>query len=445
MTNIVRKYSTGEMAFFAAYDRHKDELPQGVAEQSRIDALNWIKSNGIPTKRVESYHYSDLRRKFSKAQNYQMSDTQISFAEIKSRPSIAAFDHVNYVPIVFMDGKLRLDLSDISKIEEKISLHSLGAMVTADRLPECLAYDFKSAKRDNAVDNLTRVMWRDGIILRIKQSIASDLPIHLIFVSTGKTDAAHFSRHSLLLAANSSATLIESHINLTNDVSFNLHHFTSMLSENSELTHFTLNSENKNAVNICRTHGIYSDGVKLNSISLAVGGAWSRREGDLICNGSGMDLKLSGAVLASAEQHVDNSYVVHHKLPENTSFQRFKNVVDDKAHAIFQGKVIVSIDAQKTDGQQMAQTILLSDDAEISCKPELEIYADDVECAHGATVGALDEDMLFYLRARGIPLKTAQRLLIHAFISEITDPLFDNLKQAADSLITKWLSQHLDN
>lgn len=427
MSTELRKYSTGELAFFAAFDAQQAELPEA---KGRDAACAWLKQNGIATKRVESYHYSDLRRQFGKKQNYGATTANVSLDEINSHPAIAAFADVKYKRIIFVDGTLRLDLSDI------------GTSLTAEK-PSWVADNLTRLDNQNHVDNLTRSLWRDGICLSLTQS--SDTPIHLIFVSSGQSDNAQFNRHYIEVANGVSATIIESHINLTDATSFNLHHFNFKLDAGANLTHLVINGENENATNICRTEGDYADNVVLNSSAFAIGGGWSRREGDLYCNGSDMDLKISGAVLAGGDQHVDNTYIVHHKLPRNISFQRFKNVVDDKAHAIFQGKVIVAIDAQQTDGQQMSQTILLCDDASISTKPELEIYADDVECAHGATVGALDADMLFYLRARGIPKKTAQKLLIHAFIAEIADELPAALNAAADKLITVWLDAHMDS
>lgn len=426
MTVKNRKHSTGELALFAAFDAQQNDLPK---TEGRTLAYAWLKDNGIATKRVESYHYSDLRSQFSKAQSYGAAKANVSLADIKAHPTIAAFDEAEYQSIIFVDGQLRQDLSD------------LGSSLI-DNQSAWIAENLAQADNQNHVDNLTRAMWHDGICLALHKS--SDKPIHLIFANSGQSDITHFNRHYIELAANVSATLIESHINLDDSPSFNLHHFKFKLNKAAKLTHFVVNGENKKAVNICRTDGDYADNVELNSSLLSIGGAWTRREGDLYCNGSNMDLKVSGAVLAGGEQHVDNTYIVHHTLPENISFQRFKNVIDDKAHAIFQGKVIVAIDAQKTDGQQMSQSILLSDDAAISTKPELEIYADDVECAHGATVGALDAEMLFYLRARGIPKKVAQKLLIHAFIAEISDDLPEALNIAADKLITVWLNAHLE-
>lgn len=442
MTKNIRKYSAGEQAFFAAFEQYKTELPN--IGQSRINAIEWLKDNGIATKRVEAYHYSDLRRQFSKGQNYASAQSNINIEEIKAHPTIAAFEGVSYASIIFVDGKLRLDLSDITKVAEQIKISSLANAADNNHLQTNILLNFNREVNGNPVDNLTRAMWRDGICLSIRQSLPDDAPLHIIFVDSGQSDAAHFNRHYIQILEGKSATIIESHINLTDQASLNLHHFSHILYAKAKLTHLVVNGENENATNICRYEGVYGDEAKLNATSLNIGGGWTRREGDLYCNGSGMDLKISGAVLAGGKQHVDNTFVLHHKMPENISFQRFKNVVDDQARAIFQGKVIVAIDAQKTDGQQMVQTILLSDNAEISVKPELEIYADDVECAHGATVGALDADMLFYLRARGIPKRQAQKLLIHAFIAEIADELPEVLSQAADKLISVWLNQHLD-
>ncbi len=414
----MKKQTSGETALFTAFDAIIAPV------KSRIDAHEWLTKNGIPNKRVEAYHYSDLKKQFTKSLDYTQPKTTINLDDITEHPSIAAFKHLNAPYILFIDGKLRLDISDISAIKHQISLKSSADTAASD---------------NNPINHLTQLMWREGIELNIEETLSH--PIHLIFASS--TSAINFSRHFINLAAKTHATIIESHISLNNNSSFNLHHFNTVLNNNSNLTHLSINTENSQSTNVCRTHGSYANNTTLNATTINIGGGWVRREGDLFCNGTGINQTINGATLAGENQHIDNSYIIHHIQPENTSYQHFKNIVDDKAHVIFQGKVIVSLDAQKTDGQQMAQSILLSDDAQISCKPELEIYADDVECAHGATIGALDDDMLFYLRARGIAKHKAEKLLIQAFISEISDKLPDALKTAVDTLTQKWLDKHL--
>ena len=432
MKQNIRKHSAGELAFFSAFDAQKTSFPGLV--NNRQSAIAWLQQNGIATKRVDAYHYSDLRRQFAKSQAYTLDTTtestaQVSLNDINAHPTIAAFTDLDYEAIIFVDGALRLDLSTAKNLQS-----------TAQEKSTWVAENLAREVNENNVDNLTRAMWRDGVSLNIVEN--TQKPLHLIFGSSG--DAATFNRHYIHVAAGVTATIIESHINFGDEASFNCHHFNLKLSQGAKLTHFATNGENHQATNICRTEGDFADDVVLETTTLAIGGGWVRREGDLYCNGSNMNLKISGAVLAGGAQHIDNTFILHHKLPQNISLQRFKNVVDDKAHAIFQGKVIVSPDAQQTDGQQMVHTILLSDHAEISTKPELEIYADDVECAHGATVGALDADMLFYLRARGIPLKQAQKMLIHAFIADIAAEMPEALNAAADQLVTTWLDQHLE-
>ncbi|NRA89288.1 MAG: hypothetical protein HRU28_18305, partial [Rhizobiales bacterium] len=269
MTKTIRKYSSGELAFFAAFEQHKDDLPQGDNAASRQLAVDWLKTNGIATKRVESYHYSDLRKQFSKKQNYANSAANISFDDVKSHPTIAAFDDSQYAPVVFVDGKLRLDLSDISAVVDKINVSSLAELTASNKLPASLATNFAKDDNQNAIDNLTRVMWRDGLVLSVKQDIAEDLPIFMIFVTTGQNDQAQFNRHYIMLEQNVKATIIEAHINLNDAPSLNLHHFNYNLDAKSNLTHFVVNGENKSATNICRTDGVYADKVILNSTALS--------------------------------------------------------------------------------------------------------------------------------------------------------------------------------
>jgi Fe-S cluster assembly protein SufD len=195
------------------------------------------------------------------------------------------------------------------------------------------------------------------------------------------------------------------------------------------------------AINI--SSGLVTVGArsKVNFFGLTSGGRVSRYQGFVTLAGEGSDLSVNGVNLLKESQHGDMTLVVDHAVPNCTSREVFRAVVDDRAHSVFQGKIIVRPDAQKTDGKMMTRALLLSDDAEADNKPELEIFADDVTCGHGAAIGALDESLLFYLRARGLSEKEAQTLLIQAFVGEAIESIADDgLRDAVIASAERWLA-----
>jgi Fe-S cluster assembly protein SufD len=180
--------------------------------------------------------------------------------------------------------------------------------------------------------------------------------------------------------------------------------------------------------------------AKLNMFNMTSGGAVSRLQGFFNLAGEGSELSVNGVNLLKSRQHGDTTLVVDHAVPHCLSREIFRAVVDDRAHSVFQGRIIVRPDAQKTDGKMMTRALLLSDEAEADNKPELEIFADDVTCGHGATAGALDDSLLFYLRARGLPEKEAQALLIQAFVGEAIEGIADDkLRELAMAQAERWL------
>jgi Fe-S cluster assembly protein SufD len=194
------------------------------------------------------------------------------------------------------------------------------------------------------------------------------------------------------------------------------------------------------AINI--TNAIFTIGAKsrLNTLNMTTGGGVSRYQGYLAFAGEGAQVTANGVSLLKGRQHADNTLFLDHAVPNCFSREIFRSVIDDRAHSVFQGRIMVRPDAQKTDAKMMTRALLLSDEAEADNKPELEIFADDVTCGHGATTGALDESLLFYLRARGLSEKEAQALLIQAFVGEAVEQIAsDGLRELAISAAQRWL------
>jgi Fe-S cluster assembly protein SufD len=236
-------------------------------------------------------------------------------------------------------------------------------------------------------------------------------------------------------------TLVESFVAAEGAKSYQAHDAVILsIGDGAELSQVRLVADAADAVNITSQILTVGAKAKINLFNMTSGGHLSRLQGFMTLAGEGSELAVNGVNLLKGTQHGDTTLVVDHAVPGCTSREVFRAVVDDRAHSVFQGRIIVRPDAQKTDGKMMTRALLLSDEAEADNKPELEIFADDVTCGHGATAGALDDSLLFYLRARGLAEKEAQALLIQAFVGEAIEAIADDgLREAAMAVAERWL------
>jgi Fe-S cluster assembly protein SufD len=279
----------------------------------------------------------------------------------------------------------------------------------------------------------------DGARLRISGN--ADTPIELLFVSTDAAPRTIATRNVIEIEKEASVTVIETHVgdgtylaNCVTEIS---------LGESAKLDRIKVELESGEAIHLSHTHVTLARNSVLNDFTLTSGAGVNRQNGTVEFQGQGIDAKVSGAFMLGGEQHADTRLVIDHQQPHCTSRELFKCVMDDHARGIFQGKVMVRKDAQKTDGKQSSHALLLSETAEFDAKPELEIFADDVVCGHGATSGDLNHDHLFYLMSRGIPEAEAKSLLIAAFVGEAFDVVaHEGIKEALVKFSRKWLTQH---
>ena len=294
-------------------------------------------------------------------------------------------------------------------------------------------------KVDEPVITMNTAFETGGARLRISGN--ADTPIELLFVSTNAAARTIATRNVIKIAKEASATIIETHVGegayLSNSVT------EIVLGESSKLDRVKVELEAEDSIHLSHTHVTLAKNCVLNDFTLTSGARVNRQNGTVEFQGQGIDAKVSGAFMLGGKQHADTRLVIDHQQPHCTSRELFKCVMDDHARGIFQGKVMVRKDAQKTDGKQSSHALLLSETAEFDAKPELEIFADDVVCGHGATAGDLNHDHLFYLMSRGIPAAEAKSLLIAAFVGEAFDVVsHDGIKEALVKFSRKWLTQH---
>ncbi|MCK5749582.1 MAG: Fe-S cluster assembly protein SufD [Oricola sp.] len=413
--------TAAETALVGQFGAQFGSLP-GNAEvvKLRDRAIQAIKENGLPTRRVEAWHYTDLRRLLAKLPGYA--------------PSGEAQD-----PERIVDGAARLVLRN-GKVAATESVESL----TVRSMSDALRADVSGVTmNDHGVHDATGLInsafVTDGFVINVESGAKIAKPVELQSLHEG--GQVHV-RNSVTIGEGASVTVFDRHAGSDTDVLETA--VTELkLRKGAEALWVTIQETGDAATHLSQMNVTLEEDAKLTLFIVNLSGKVVRQEinGDVV--GEGADLTFRAVNLIGDDAHCDITLSLGHLVPNTTSTETVRNVVTGKAQGVFQGQIRVDRIAQKTDAQMACNTLLLSDDAGFSTKPELEIFADDVVCAHGATVAEIDEDHLFYLMARGISEKTARGLLIKAFVTEIVEELENEpLIEALEARIDRWLEVH---
>jgi Fe-S cluster assembly protein SufD len=430
MNVVLAKTETGRMVD-SIFTVARGRLPGTgkVAEVRRV-AFEAFERAGLPYRRIEEWKYTDLRTLMREVK--PLADRPDASALERAKAALKSAHVAGATRLVLVDGIFVPELSD-----------AVPAGVHVRTLREALeggAGELLETTVNDAMVSLNAALATDGVVVDVADGLALASPVHIVHVATASSASA-FTRSQVRIGKGARATLVEHFIAAAGAKAYQAHDAMLLsLDDGAELTQVRLMADSMDAVNI--TSGIFRVGanVKFNLFNLTAGGAVSRFQGFVTLAGEGSELVANGVNLLGGTQHGDTTLVVDHAVPQCVSREIFRAVVDDRAHSVFQGRIIVRPDAQKTDGKMMTRALLLSDEAEADNKPELEIFADDVTCGHGATSGALDESLLFYLRARGLPEKEAQALLIQAFVGEAIEGIAnDDLREAVTITAQRWL------
>jgi Fe-S cluster assembly protein SufD len=289
---------------------------------------------------------------------------------------------------------------------------------------------------------LNSAMMTDGLVIDVADGAVLTQPLHVVHIAGGAVPSAMFTRSLLQIGKSASATLVESYIAADGAKVYQAHDsLVISIGDNARLDHIRLTEDSREAFNISSSVVTLGAHAHFNTFGLTSGANVSRYQATIAFAGEGSKVETNGVSLLNGRQHADTTLFMDHAVPNCSSREIFRAVVDDRGHSVFQGRIIVQPKAQKTDAKMMTRALLLSDEAEADNKPELEIFADDVTCGHGATTGALDESLLFYLRARGLSEKEAQALLIQAFVGEAIESIVnDNLRELAVGAAERWLA-----
>jgi Fe-S cluster assembly protein SufD len=284
---------------------------------------------------------------------------------------------------------------------------------------------------------------KDGAFVCIPKGAVIEEPIYILFVSSGTSSPTiTHPRNLVILEDNSQATIIEDYISLADDVYFSNSVTEVVAGQNSVLNHYMIERESKRAFNVSTIRFQQSRSSSVTLHSALLGGALVRNNVHPVMVGEGSQCVINGLFMPTGRQHMDNYMRVEHASPHCDSRQLYKGILDGRSHGVFHGRIIVHKNAQKTDAKQTNKNLLLSDEAQIDTKPQLEIYADDVKCTHGATIGQLDQNAIFYLRSRGVDEETSRALLLLAFASESLERMrAEPIRRGLEELVSKRFTQ----
>lgn len=401
--------------------RHPAELPAGAAwvDGLRAAGLASFERQGLPHPRQEAWRFTPLKP----LQLHAWTPARTADTPAEAALELAGHDG----PVAtLVDGRLDPARTHATGLADGVRLLPLADALASDReLLEPLLAQLARAD-DDPFTALNQARLADGLLVHVPAGVDAGATLHLRVAATaGRAGTLVAPRIVVLLEEGAKLRLVEDHFTLGEEPVLSLPVLEISLGEGARLEHAGLWRTAAGQLTLQRSAARLAAGARLDSHLMCVGRGLLRHHPGAALRGAGAHAGYHGLVAAGAGTLVDNHSEIEHLVPDTTSEERFRHVLDGDARAVFAGRVLVARDAQRTDAAQDNRTLLLSRDATIDTMPQLEIYADDVKCSHGATVGQLDEDQLFYLRTRGVPVAVARELLTFAFANEVVEELFD--------------------
>jgi Fe-S cluster assembly protein SufD len=400
----------------------------------RAGAISRFKTERFPTTRDEEFKFTPVGSVADRAFEPGFEFTpRLDAAAITAVRQSFEIPGLSASELVFVNGVFSETLSRLQPMPKGVRVTSLAALLAVE--PELLAPWITRAIKfeTQAFTALNTAFLADGAVIILPDNAVVEQPIHVVYATQpGATPTVSHPRTLVIAGRHSQARIIETFVGEGT-------YFTNAVTEflgadGSHVDHYRVERESFEASHISSTHIRLSRAATFSSHGITLGGGLVRNDINAVLDGEGITCTVNGLYLVDGHRLVDNHTTIDHAKPHCESHELFKGILDDSGRGVFNGKIFVRQDAQKTDAKQTNQVLLLSDNATINTKPQLEIFADDVKCTHGATIGQLAEDQLFYLRARGIGIDEARAILVHAFASHIVEridiePLRDQLEQ----------------
>ena len=432
--------AVGADSYAAQFAAVKQAAVSGPLGSLREDAFRCFDRLGFPTTRLEEWRFTNIA---------PIAETvfQAPTAAVGLDREVLDTLHVprsGGPEIVFVNGHFSPELSDASGLSPGVRVRSLAAVTAGEAgSPDVVTARLGRLARfeNHAFTALNTAFLRDGAVIEVDGGVVIEQPIHLLFVSSSAAVPVLSQPRVLLVAgAGSEVRVVESHAG-AGDAPYLSNAVTEVsAADNAVVDHYTVVREADAAFHVGNLAVRLGRAANFSSHAITAGGAIVRNEAGVVLGGEGGECTLNGLYLANGRQLVDNQTTMDHSMPHCDSHELYKGILDGRSRAVFNGKIIVRLDAQKTDARQSNKALLLSEDAQITTKPQLEIFADDVKCTHGATVGQLDRDALFYLRSRALSEAQARQLLIHAFAADLLGHIkVEAIRRQLDALLLERL------
>jgi Fe-S cluster assembly protein SufD len=402
-------------------DQHGAFLKQEASapswlSQLRQKGLETFTRLGIPNRRIEDWRFTNVAGLTDRTYDL-MPPVTSSDHQVETLLQRATLDSEAY-RLVFINGRFSAEWSAATDLPSGVVIENLAGSIRS------LPNEIQGILCDNLdIDDspfaaLNTAFLDDGANIAIADSVILNRPVHLVFLSVGEVRGVSHPRILIRIGKKSKAQVIESYLGVGDT------YFTNAITQievdaSAELDHHKLQHEQVGAMHLAATHVTQQAQSNFRSHYFSFGASLSRNEINCKLDGERIETTLNGLYMPTGNQLMDCRTRIDHARPNCNSHELYKGILDDEARGVFNGKIFVHQDAQKTDAKQSNQALLLSDDAVVNTKPQLEIYADDVRCTHGATIGELDEKALYYLRSRGVPLELARKMLIFAFANDV--------------------------
>jgi Fe-S cluster assembly protein SufD len=438
---------SAEIAHTNTYDAAFRELLQRrVGEpawlrSAREDAFAEFDRVGFPTVREEDWKYTNTgliaRTAFTPS---------FESARLNGELSKFTFEEARDSRLVFVNGIFQRESSSVSNLPAGVVVVNLTEAVARPEYSSLLSSHFDS-DHDNGFTALNAALFVSGAFLLIPRGVEVTVPIHLLFISetTNGHPPVSFPRVHIVAEENSSATIVESYAGITEGRYLTDAVIDVNVKPGARINHYRIQRESADAFHIATTKARTSRDSAYETTSINLGGLLARHDIEVTLDDEGSHCAVDGLYLIGADQHSDTHSLIDHRHPHGTSRQLYKGVLDGKSRAVFNGKVFVRHGAQQTDAQQTNKNLLLSEEAHVDTKPQLEIFADDVKCAHGAAVGQLSEDEVFYLESRGINPALARNLLTYGFAEEVIERIkVDSVRNDLNRFLLNRLSTNLE-
>lgn len=426
------------LANFAQFASEVAKNGQAWTQQLRKAAMARFAELGLPTTRDEEWKYTNVapisRIPFQPAR-------RATYDEASEALAAASVPELSGAQLVFINGHYVPELSAHHALPHGLEVGSLAtALASRPHWIESHLARYAGFE-DHAFVALNTAFMQDGAYVYIPRGAVVDVPIHLVFISLPQgEDTVSYPRNLLVLEDGAQATVIESYIGLAPDRYLTNAVTEVIMGQNAVAEHCKLEWESPGAFHIATLQVQQARSSNFVSHAVAVGGALVRNDINVVLHGEGSESTLNGLYMATSQQHIDNHTRIDHVMPHCISRELYKGILGGKARGVFNGKIVVHKDAQQTDAMQTNKNLLLSEDASIDTKPQLEIFNNDVKCSHGSTIGRLDANSVFYLRSRGLGEEAARSLLTYAFASELVHRIkLEPLRTTLNDFVLTWL------